>query len=151
MRSGISHARSKASAARSASKRATASWRNEGDAVLLRCQKQKPSSPLPFRARPCPCFAGLWAWPGGCRCEAHPDFRGESAGHPPQHAQGMAFVAGGFQPADLLLKGLEQFCQIFLGQPSPLSGVGFGARKDVLVFVTGRTAVIVTGKPSPCS
>ena len=38
-------------------------------------------------------------------------------GNTAKGAQGMAFVAGRFKSANLLLGGLQEFCEVFLGQP----------------------------------
>lgn len=43
----------------------------------------------------------------------------ELLGHPAQHAERVAFVAGRFQPTDLLLRGLYPLSQLFLRQPRP--------------------------------
>ena len=41
----------------------------------------------------------------------------QRAGDAPEHTQGVAFVAGRFQAADLLLRSFEQLCELLLGKP----------------------------------
>src|SRR6266702_2238124 len=45
-------------------------------------------------------------------------------GNAPQHAERMAFIAGRLQAADLLLGGLKEFCQLFLGESCLLTKGG---------------------------
>ena len=53
--------------------------------------------------------------PLGGRFEYDADPGVQNVGNAPQGTEGMAFVAGGLQPADLLLGSLEQLGEVFLG------------------------------------
>jgi len=61
---------------------------------------------------------------GGCggfvRLDHHADSGVEFPRHAAQHAQGVALVPGRFQAGDLLLRGLQAFRQLSLGQPGSL-------------------------------
>src|SRR6266540_3090669 len=45
----------------------------------------------------------------------------QGLGNAAQHAERMAFIAGRLQAANLLLRGLKEFCQLFLGESGLLA------------------------------
>jgi hypothetical protein len=54
--------------------------------------------------------------------DAHPGVQG--IGNAAQHTQGVAFVAGRLEPANLLLRGFEQFREVLLRKPGLLAEGG---------------------------